>query len=201
MLLYSFFLLFLLQLYTVSSQQQQQQNCISLSSSVPCAAFSSFYVDLRGLATEYSFLTNTSTIQEFDERLIAYLNTTDAYLLPLGCLSSNYNPTIPYARYSLTRLCAAMIQNSDHSLPCNFKFEKSPPPLCKTTCLDWVKSLNDITSNPRVCSDTEQRKSMLLSYEQQCKTWEGFNGTVMENCISGIANEPYTCGKKNICCY
>ncbi|KAI8047751.1 hypothetical protein BDF21DRAFT_433874 [Thamnidium elegans] len=87
-----------------------------------------------------------------------------------------------------------MIQNTDHSLPCNFENELIPPPLCQNTCFEWVQSVSQITNNPRVCSDSIQRNNTLLSFQDQCNTWEGFNGTVTENCISGIANEPYTCG-------
>jgi hypothetical protein len=175
------------------------QDCVSLASSVTCSAFSQFYIGLPGLATDYPFLLNTTTIEEFDQRLLAYVNSTSSYLFPLGCLSSNFNPTIPYARYSLTRLCAAMIQDPAYSLPCNFNNELTPPPLCQTTCYQWVDSVTHITNSPKVCVDSTQKNDTLATFSNQCSTWEGFNGTVSENCISGIANEPYTCGKSYTC--
>lgn len=178
----------------VASAKDAESTCVSLASSKTCSAFSQFYIGLPGLAYDYPFLINTTTIQEFDERLLEYVNSTSDYLFPLGCLSSNYNPTIPYARYSLTRLCVGMIQNPSYSLPCNFDNGLTPPPLCQSTCFEWVDSIAHITQNPRVCSDSTQRNTSLASFTEQCDTWEGFNGTIAENCISGIANEPYSCG-------
>lgn len=191
-----FSLLLLLQLFdTINGQDDNNNNCVSLGNSQVCSAFSQFYVGLPGLASNYPFLLNTTTIEEFDQRLIQYVNSTSNYLFPLGCLSTNYNPTIPYARYSLTRLCAAMIQDPAYSLPCNFHNQLSPPPLCQQTCTQWVDSVTFITNNPRVCMDSAQRNTTLASFSNQCSTWEGFNGTAADNCIAGIANEPANCGK------
>lgn len=181
----------------VASAKDAENTCVSLANSKTCSAFSQFYIGLPGLAYDYPFLINTTTIEEFDERLLDYVNSTSDYLFPLGCLSSNYNPTIPYARYSLTRLCVGMIQNPSYSLPCNFDNGLTPPPLCQSTCFEWVDSITHITQNPRVCSDSTQRNTSLASFTDQCNTWEGFNGTIAENCISGIANEPYSCGFGN----
>lgn len=186
--------LFLLATTTVFVVGQSTGNCLSLGASQVCSAFSQFYVGLPGLEKDYPFLLNTTTIEEFDKRLIAHVNSTSSYLFPMGCLSSNFNPTIPYPRYSLTKLCAALIQNPSYSLPCNFDNQLQPPPLCQKTCFEWVDSVTRITDNPRVCSPSAQRNMTLESYNTQCMTWEGFNGNVSENCISGIANEPYTCG-------
>lgn len=169
-------------------------DCIALTRSTVCSAFSQFYIGLPELSKDFPFLINTTTIEEFDERLLEYVNSTSAYLFPLGCLSSNFNKFIPYARYSLTRLCAGVIQNSN-SLPCNFDNDLTPPPLCKTTCFEWVYSVTEITNNPRVCAASSQRNTTLDYFVEQCNTWQGYNGTVNDNCISGIANEPYTCGK------
>ncbi|KAF1806975.1 hypothetical protein V8B55DRAFT_1461302 [Mucor lusitanicus] len=181
----------------VASAKDAENTCVSLANSKTCSAFSQFYIGLPGLAYDYPFLINTTTIEEFDERLLEYVNSTSDYLFPLGCLSSNYNPTIPYARYSLTRLCVGMIQNPSYSLPCNFDNGLTPPPLCQSTCFEWVDSITHITQNPRVCSDSTQRNASLASFTDQCNTWEGYNGTIAENCISGIANEPYSCGFGN----
>ncbi|KAK4509464.1 Septin spn4 [Mucor velutinosus] len=180
-----------------ASAKDAENTCVSLATSKTCSAFSQFYVGLPGLAYDYPFLINTTTIEEFDERLLEYVNSTSDYLFPLGCLSSNYNPTIPYARYSLTRLCVGMIQDPSYSLPCNFDNGLIPPPLCQSTCYEWVDSITRITQNPRVCSDSIQRNASLASFTDQCNTWEGYNGTIAENCISGIANEPYSCGFGN----
>ncbi|CEP13516.1 hypothetical protein [Parasitella parasitica] len=182
---------------TVANAKDPENSCVSLANSKVCSAFAQFYIGLPGLEYDYPFLINTTTIEEFDERLLEYVNSTSDYLFPLGCLSSNYNPIIPYARYSLTRLCVGMIQNPSYSLPCNFNNGLTPPPLCQCTCLEWVDSISRITQNPRVCSDSSQRNTSLASFTDQCNTWEGFNGTITDNCISGIANEPYSCGFGN----
>lgn len=186
--------LLFLQCISAVKSQDTTNGCVSLANSKTCSAFSQFYIGLPEIGYKYPFLSNTYTIEEFDNRLLEYVNSTSDYLFPLGCLSSNYNPTIPYARYSITRLCAAMIQDPTYSLPCNFNNELTPPPLCQSTCFEWVKSIANITDNPRVCSDSILRNKTLASVTEQCNLWEGFNGTVSENCISGTANEPYSCG-------
>ncbi|KAI7903147.1 uncharacterized protein BX663DRAFT_507620 [Cokeromyces recurvatus] len=190
-------LIFIQLLKTVYSGATDDNKCVSLLQSNVCSAFSQFYIGLPGLSNEYPFLINITTIEDFDNRLLEYVNSTSNYLFPLGCLSSNYNPIIPYARYSLTHLCAKLIQNPTYSLPCNFNYGLNPPPLCQQTCYDWVDSVAKITSSPLVCSNSIQRNETLASYTDHCNTWEGFNGTITQNCISGIANEPYSCGFGN----
>ncbi|KAL0082891.1 hypothetical protein J3Q64DRAFT_1151233 [Phycomyces blakesleeanus] len=168
--------------------------CVLLQGSRACPAFQQFYVGLPGLSTQYSFIGNATTTESFDQSLFNYVNSTSNYLFPLGCLSSNYNPTVPYARYSLSRLCALMIQDSEDSLPCNYQHNLIPPPLCQQTCDDWVDSIKEITNDPAVCSSSLQRNTTLASLSLQCVSWQGFNGTGDTNCVSGIANEPENCG-------
>ncbi|CAO3594391.1 unnamed protein product [Absidia cylindrospora] len=184
---------------TVTSQQQQQQDntpdiCLSLRESSACPAFHQFYVS-TGVVDRYPFLpSNITTIQELDAGLFLYVNSTSDYLLPLGCLSTNYSPTTPYARYALTKMCARLIQNEEDSLPCNTEHNIVPPPLCQSTCMDWVNSVTTITSEPRVCSDNSQRTAALANYTSQCLNWHGYNASMDDNCISGFANEPDSCG-------
>jgi hypothetical protein len=188
-------LYFLLLALILSEIQAQDTNCVSLSTSEACPAYSQFYVDLGGLADNYPFLVNVTSVAQFDQRMRNYVNSTSFYLFPLGCLSSNYNPKVAYARYSLARLCADMVQNS-HSLgPCNFENDIYPPPLCQNTCLEWVDDVDRITSDPNICSNTSLRNKTLNYYSEQCTSWQGVNGTIDQNCISGLANEPFYCGK------
>ncbi|KAI8997165.1 hypothetical protein BDB01DRAFT_770071 [Pilobolus umbonatus] len=184
----------LILIFTLLRVKTVKGECISLTNSTVCSAFSQFYISLPDLYYDYPFLFNSTTIEEFDQSILHYINSTSAYLYPLGCLSSNYNPTIPYARYSITKLCAAILQNPTSSLPCNFERNLQPPPLCQHTCKQWIDSVTDITSDSKVCSNQTQRDSTLLAYQDQCDFWEGLNGTITENCISGIANEPNNCG-------
>ncbi|KAI8891428.1 hypothetical protein K501DRAFT_281439 [Backusella circina FSU 941] len=87
-----------------------------------------------------------------------------------------------------------MVQNS-HSLgPCNFQNDIYPPPLCQNTCLEWVDDVDRITSDPKICSNTSLRNKTLEYYTEQCTSWQGVNGTIEQNCISGLANEPFYCG-------
>ncbi|KAI7871463.1 hypothetical protein BDF14DRAFT_1761253 [Spinellus fusiger] len=177
--------------------QKTGNSCVLLQDSRACPAFQQFYVGIAGLSTQYPFMTNVTSVEAFDQSLFNYVNSTSYYLFPLGCLSSNYNPTVPYARYSLSSLCALMIQDPKGSLPCNYQYNLIPPPLCRSTCDDWASSLRDITSEPSVCSDSLQRNTTLDSLELRCTSWQGYNGTSNTNCISGIANEPENCGFQN----
>ncbi|ORZ18464.1 hypothetical protein BCR42DRAFT_489822 [Absidia repens] len=185
---------------SVVSQQQQQQPddtpdiCLSLRDSSACPAFHQFYVS-TGVVDRFPFLpSNITTVQQLDASLLRYVNSTSDYLLPLGCLSTNYNPTTPYARYALTKMCARLIQDAEDSLPCNTEHNVVPPPLCQATCMDWVNSVTVITSQPRVCSDNSQRTAALANYTTQCLSWQGYNASTDDNCISGFANEPDNCG-------
>ncbi|KAI8332041.1 hypothetical protein BC941DRAFT_437321 [Chlamydoabsidia padenii] len=182
---------------SITGQQIQEDPssiCISLQHSTACPAFHQFYVS-AGVVDRYPFLpSNITTIQELDNGLLNYVNSSSDYLLPLGCLSTNYNPTTPYARYALTKMCARLIQDAEDSLPCNTEHNVIPPPLCQTTCLDWVNSITTITAQPQICSDNSQRTSTLANYTSQCLYWQGYNATADDNCISGFANEPENCG-------
>ncbi|KAI7860321.1 hypothetical protein BDC45DRAFT_99501 [Circinella umbellata] len=169
-------------------------NCISLASSKACPAFEQYYVGFPGLANRYSYLANVTDLDSFDQSLLAQVHSTDEYLLPLGC-SSKDNDNVPYARYSLSRLCAGLIQDADDSLPCNFQHNLTPPPLCKTTCDDRVSSIEMITSNEDACSvDTTRRNNTIADLKNQCTSWQGYNGTDSQNCIAGQVNEPNNCG-------
>lgn len=194
-------LVLVISLCTLVKPQQPQEDpssiCISLQHSTACPAFHQFYVS-AGVVDRYPFLpTNITTVQELDTGLLNYVNSTSDYLLPLGCLSTNYNPTTPYARYALTKMCARLIQDAEDSLPCNTEHNVIPPPLCRTTCLDWINSITAITAQPQICSDNSQRTLTLANYTSQCLSWQGYNATTDENCISGLANEPENCGKYN----
>ncbi|KAI8143515.1 hypothetical protein BJV82DRAFT_514976 [Fennellomyces sp. T-0311] len=169
-----------------------QNNCMSLTSSKACPAFDQYYIGL-GLADRYSYLAGTTDVDSFDQSLFAYVNSTGDYLLPLGC--SKDSGKVSYARYSLSRLCAGLIQDATDSLPCNFQHNLTPPPLCQTTCDAWISSVTMITNDTQVCADSGQRSSAIADLESQCSSWQGYNGTDANACISGSVNEPGNCGK------
>ncbi|KAL0079286.1 hypothetical protein J3Q64DRAFT_1761896 [Phycomyces blakesleeanus] len=92
----------------------------------------------------------------------------------------------------MTRICTELIQDSDYSLPCNYKNNQAPPPLCQSTCNDYMDSVSRITNDTTLCPDQDQRNNALLNLKTQCQYWQGYNGT--GNCIMGVANEPNNCG-------
>ncbi|KAI7872800.1 hypothetical protein BDF14DRAFT_1748770 [Spinellus fusiger] len=175
--------------------QDASDGCLSLLNSKACPAFSEFYVGVPGLAERYPFLYNITDILSFDESLLAYVHSTADYLAPLQCTHQAYTTKIPYARYSLTRICTGLVQDPDYSLPCSYKVNQAPPPLCEITCENYMDSVTQITSDISLCPDQAQKDALLLTLKSQCTTWQGYNGT--GNCIMGAANEPDNCGFGN----
>ncbi|KAI8378358.1 hypothetical protein BD560DRAFT_390149 [Blakeslea trispora] len=178
----------------VSNAQDTSTTCFSLNGSTACPAFQNFYISITGNQNRYPFLTNVTDIQSFDSALIHYAHSSDLYLAPLGCSNNKAiaSTSIPYARYSLTYMCATLIQDSISSLPCNYQHNLNPPPLCQTTCFDYVANLDSITSNNlNMCPNQIERADQVLNLNSSCQYWTGLNGTY--NCIIGLANEP-ECG-------
>lgn len=146
----------------------QDSNCFSLQGSTACPAFSSFYLSTTGSQSTYPFLANVSNVESFDTALSNYV-TSSEFLDECS--------TIPKIRYAKSYMCAILVQDSTYSLPCNYQYNKSPPPLCQSTCFDYTAS---------VCPD------QAASLNSTCQSWSGLNGTT--DCIIGLANEPEYCG-------
>ncbi|KAI8329768.1 hypothetical protein EDC96DRAFT_529105 [Choanephora cucurbitarum] len=184
-------------LFAIASNAQDifDLSCFSLSGSTACPAFQSFYISIAGNQNRYPFLTNITDIQSFDSALTRYVHSSDLYLASLGC---NYNKaigsaSIPYARYSLSLMCATLIQDSVSSLPCNYQHNLNPPPLCQSTCFEYVASVDSITSNNlNMCPNQLEQAALMPNLNSSCEYWTGLNGTSY-NCIIGLANEP-ECG-------
>ncbi|KAG0170506.1 hypothetical protein DFQ28_001968 [Apophysomyces sp. BC1034] len=172
--------------------QQSADDCLSLQRSTACHAYGEYYVGLAGLSQRFPFLANVNDVSSFDANMTNYAKSASDYYLPVGCSHTSTNQTLPYARYSLTRLCAGVIQDPDYSLPCNRKYGKAPPPLCKSTCTDWLSSVANITANQDVCPYQQERNDSLTRLASQCDDWQGYNGTTF--CISGAENESDNCG-------
>ncbi|KAI7907910.1 uncharacterized protein BX663DRAFT_482161 [Cokeromyces recurvatus] len=165
------------------------QSCFSLKGSSTCPAYEDYYISLL----EYSFLENVTDIASFDEAMIKHVKSSDFFLIPLGCENKVLkSETIPYARYSLTYLCANLIQDSYYSLPCNYDHKLSPPPLCRQTCFQYMSSVNEITNSVSLCPNQAEKREMILNMNSSCEYWSGLNATF--NCVIGIANEPNLCG-------
>lgn len=172
----------------------QQVDCLSLESSTACPAFQNYYIGLAGLATRYPYLANVTDISSFDSSLKAYAFSSSDYLDALGCTGYSNDSSTPYARYSLSRLCAGLVQDTASSLPCNYQNNIAPAPLCQTTCNDWLASVTQITSDSSKCPNSSQRDNGMANLATQCANWQGYNGTASEGCIQGMANEPDNCG-------
>ncbi|KAI8997247.1 hypothetical protein BDB01DRAFT_707987, partial [Pilobolus umbonatus] len=183
--------LFLL-LFIQLSLQQDDSQCLSLAGSTTCFAFQKYYVSLYHIKTRYPTLSNITNLETFDSELLKYVTSTDLYFSSLGCDNKADVSQIPHARYSLTFMCANIIQNTEYSLPCNYKHDLSPPPLCKQTCFNWVDNVESITQEIAVCPNRQTRQTGLEELTSICQDWSGLNGT--ENCMLGLANEPSTCG-------
>ncbi|KAI7883141.1 hypothetical protein K492DRAFT_119650, partial [Lichtheimia hyalospora FSU 10163] len=165
-------------------------NCLALSSSEACPAFSQYYVDLTALALRYTFMANVTDVSLFDQSLISHAESSALYMDQLGCSGSS---STPYARYSVSRLCASYTQIQE-SLSCSYQHNVSPPPLCQSTCDAWVNSVSNITNDISTCSDTTTRSNAIASFKAECSNWEGFSGSDAVNCVEGAVNEPENCG-------
>ncbi|KAI8643552.1 hypothetical protein BD408DRAFT_414760 [Parasitella parasitica] len=174
---------------TSLAQEGDSLSCLSLKGSTACGAFQTFYIS----TSRYQFLANVTDVSSFDTALRNYVKSPDLYLSSLGCTNKAENTsTIPYARYSLSYMCATLIQDTSYSLPCNYQYNLSPPPLCQSTCFDYTASVKEITGNIDVCPNQVEQSSQLENLNSSCIYWSGLNGTY--NCIIGVANEPDNCG-------
>lgn len=171
---------------------QVNQSCMNLQSSKACPAYQQYYVNIPANTTNYPWLASVSDVPGFDQALYQYANSTQNYLQILGCTNGPYPSYIPYARYSLSMLCEQIIQDSQD---CNAVNNLYPGPLCSDTCMSYVASVAQITSNTSLCQPSDMRTSEIADLYNRCSTWDGYNGTTARGCISGSANEPLNCGK------
>lgn len=186
-------LTFTITILLFSAMAQEESSCFSLNGSSTCPAFQNFYISIYGNTQQYPFLNNVTDISSFDAALRSYVISPDLYLSNLGCEDKAETSTsIPYARYSLSYICATLIQDSLHSLPCNYQNNRSPPPLCQSTCYDYTASINSFTNNVNMCPNQLQQKNRMAALNSTCQYWSGLNGT--DDCIIGMANEPESCG-------
>ncbi|ORX56767.1 hypothetical protein DM01DRAFT_1334325 [Hesseltinella vesiculosa] len=177
------------------NSQSTNSSCLSLQNSKYCGAFSQYYVGI-GALNKYNFASNGAlpTIDQLDQSLLAYTHSSKAYADSLGCTSNTSSQqTFPYARYSLSRLCTALIQDAESSLPCNYQKGIQPQPLCRPTCDAWVSSLANITLDNSVCPNKQMLNTSLSALSSSCSDWAGYDGS-LPTCISGSINEPNNCG-------
>ncbi|KAI8071206.1 hypothetical protein BC940DRAFT_234677, partial [Gongronella butleri] len=170
---------------------QNDSSCLSLQGSTACPAFAHYYVGLDALQ-RFNLVNSTGlpAISALDEALQQYVHSQNDYAVILGC---NGSSTPPYARYALSRICTALIQETTTSLPCNYNHSQQPMPLCSDTCSAWVQSVANITIDTTVCPNQQNRNQSLATLATTCSSWDGYDGTA-PNCISGSVNEPSNCG-------
>ncbi|KAI7882658.1 hypothetical protein K492DRAFT_120979, partial [Lichtheimia hyalospora FSU 10163] len=170
----------------------QGNGCLSLEGSKACPAYSRYYVPLINIGDRYPFLANVIDIASFDQALYNYVQSSEYYMDRLGCHSEQ---RVPYARYSLTRLCTMVIHDVPYASPhCNANHAVAPvPPLCQRTCQAWVSSIGQLTNNR--CFNGLVSGGSVMDYEfmEQCMVLPRYNSTA-DNCISGQENEPDNCG-------
>ncbi|KAI9315706.1 hypothetical protein BX666DRAFT_1860361 [Dichotomocladium elegans] len=173
---------FIAALLTGGAQAQlDDDGCLLLTGSRACRGFAQYYVGITDLAPTYPFISNVTDVSSFDLSLYNYINST-SIAQQIGCTNDTQ-----YTRYSLTHLCANLIHESSGSLPCNFKFDLNPPPMCRSTCDDWISGISTVPA-----SDNATCISGLSALRSECD-WPGFNGSV-GSCVLGSDNEPDNCG-------
>ncbi|KAI8879856.1 hypothetical protein K501DRAFT_256083 [Backusella circina FSU 941] len=179
--------LFLINILFTLTSSTYAQSCLSLQGSKACPALQQYYISTQN----FNYLINVTNVNQLDDALFNYATSPDLYLNPLGC-PNNDQTNIPYARYSLTYLCESLLQDSDYSLPCNYNLNLSPPPLCQSTCFQYVQSINQSTDAISTCPNQSYQQQQIQAMNVTCQSWSGLNGT--GNCILGMANEPDNCG-------
>ncbi|CAI2165019.1 7303_t:CDS:2 [Funneliformis geosporum] len=206
-----------------NSQGVKAPPCLPLTNTVTCSAFSQYSIssassltsplsqDSKGAIfdTTFNWLLEAENITRFDELLLNYVNTQyikwrykeDTNFSSDVKECSEVTPSISsittYARYTLTTICAYLVQQPQSRL-CNANDTlQNERILCKQTCLDHYDSLQDIAHSPNVCingttSDIDKRFENL-------NKWCTFNtdNETTTNCVSGEENEPNNCGFKD----
>ncbi|EPE32508.1 SH3-domain-containing protein [Glarea lozoyensis ATCC 20868] len=176
----------------------QNQNCVSLSGSTECPAFSAASISttdetLRGYFPFLRSVTNTST---FDEQLRSYVSIGYAqqkYQELLGCDNVDLaNTTNLYARFTKSVLCNAIVQNSVQ--PCGLSSANSRP-ICASACADNAESEALIVANNALCTNPggNADRQIRADFTNCALPANSLSGT----CIDGAANEPTNCGFGN----
>ncbi|TAQ91602.1 hypothetical protein B7494_g70 [Chlorociboria aeruginascens] len=186
------------------------QNCISLSGSTQCPAFSASSIstdnELIGFLyvmtarTEMSFtnchspfLQYVSDTSTFDELLSAYVSTSyvqEKYQTLLGC--TNINTTNLYARFTTTVICNSIIQNSKTA--CSLTAAGSTP-VCAETCAQQAESEAMIVGDSSLCPNpgSDADSQIRADFTNCALPADSLTG----DCIQGSTNEPDNCGFGN----
>ncbi|RYP81732.1 hypothetical protein DL769_001882 [Monosporascus sp. CRB-8-3] len=173
-----------------------QTDCISLSGSTTCPAFSSASISPSGRASAfYPFLQFVSDTASFDEQVEQYVRTSYVqlkYQTLLGCGNVDLiNTTEHYARFTTSVICNAIVQNSDRE--CGLTGDAARP-LCADSCAQFAESEAYIAADNQLCTDPndDQVASQIRADFQDCVVPAKSLSSV--ECIQAIDNEPTNCG-------
>ncbi|RYP00245.1 hypothetical protein DL764_006581 [Monosporascus ibericus] len=173
-----------------------QSDCISLSSSTTCPAFSSASISPSGRASAfYPFLQFVSDTASFDEQLEQYVRTSYVqlkYQTLLGCGNVDLvNTTEHYARFTTSVICNAIVQNSDRE--CGLTGDAARP-LCADSCAQFAQSEAYIAADNQLCANPNEDAvaSQIRADFQDCVV--PANSLSSVECIEAIDNEPTNCG-------
>lgn len=170
----------------------QSNGCLSLEGSKACPAYSQYHIPLAETGDRYPFLSHVTDLDSFDQALYSYAKSSDHYKSQLECHNVQ---SVPYARYSLTRLCAMVIYDMYYSESrCDVDHAVAPaPPLCQVTCYAWIDSIQSLTID-RCFNGLSGSSSTYFNLMEECSILTKFNGTG-DDCVSGEQNEPKNCGR------
>ncbi|RIA83330.1 hypothetical protein C1645_809281 [Glomus cerebriforme] len=211
-------LIILLTFYPLASYSQgvKAPPCIPLTNTLTCPAFSQYYISSASSQTSPSFqnsngaffdtdfdwLLDADNITIFDELIMNYVNTQyikwrykdDANSSSSNveiCSSEVASSFTVYARYTLTTICAYLVQGPQSRL-CNTNNPERK--LCNRTCKDHLASLQEIAYSPNVCTTEiiDNIDEKFGNLNRWCENPQ--NSEDDENCISGEENELVNCG-------
>ncbi|KAF2460963.1 hypothetical protein BDY21DRAFT_279073 [Lineolata rhizophorae] len=170
------------------------QNCVSLAGSTACPAFNSSSVSISSEVTGlFPFLSFVDDVESFDSRLREYVATDFTqlrYQQLIGCSDIDLtNATELYARYTISTLCNAIVQNSIDD--CDLSGNETRP-LCADTCAQQAISEQEISSTPELCGDPGPNalRQIRADFTNCALPADSLSGT----CIDGVDNEPDDCG-------
>ncbi|KAI9471919.1 MAG: hypothetical protein EXX96DRAFT_340725 [Benjaminiella poitrasii] len=180
----------------------QQDNCLSLKGSSACnnALFQHISIDIQAASIQYPWLSNITSLSNFDYHLLNYVNSSSFWSMELGCESSNVHRQ---ARYAASLTCATLVSN----YPCHSPLDPDKSTLCQSICEAYSNSLQTIirTSSPEsIChfdgdllsvGSGVHNNNMTLS--QQCNTNLALKGQSSDGCLSIEAHELHMCGFGN----
>ncbi|KAF8417074.1 hypothetical protein EV426DRAFT_540753 [Tirmania nivea] len=190
----SILLIGLLTLPIASTQQNPpNSNCIALTTSKMCPAFSTSQISVKN-TDKFPFLQFVNTTDQFDVEFERYIRTdypVAKFKIEFGCPLDNFsNTTHLYAQYTRSQLCSAMIQESISD--CQLKPENSKP-LCLENCGQWASSEWQIVADKSTCGASKVDYTSLIKSDFAICTHPE-NSLKRALCVDAAYNEGYNCG-------